>query len=269
MIRADRRETVSTALARDVHNPSGTPTIVLLHSLALDRSIWDDVVPLLPATAAVVTPDLPGHGTAPAGDPTSVESMADEVAGLLRDLDRGPVVLVGMSLGGSVAQAVAIRHAQSVSALGLVDTTAWYGEEAPAMWAARADRAMRHGLGSLAESQLGLWFTEDFRADRPEVCERLLDIFRRTGVDDYVRSCRALGAMDLRADLPRISVPTAIVVGELDGGTPPAHARALQHAIGGSVLTVIPRCGHLSAIERPHEVLAGLEPVLGSALPAS
>lgn len=259
---------MSTVLAHDIHNPCGTPTIVLLHSLALDRSIWDDVVSLLPTAAAVVTLDLPGHGTAPAGDPTSVESMADEVAGLLRDLDRGPVVLVGMSLGGSVAQAVAIRHAQSVSALGLIDTTAWYGEEAPAMWATRADRAMRHGLGSLAGSQLGLWFTEDFCADRPEVCEHLLDIFRRNSVDSYGRSCRALGAMDLRAGLARISVPTAIVVGELDGATPPAHARALQCAISGSVLTVIPRCGHLSALERPHEVLAGLEPILGSAVPA-
>jgi 3-oxoadipate enol-lactonase len=260
---------MSTALAHDVHNPAGTPTIALLHSLALDRSIWDDVVSLLPATAAVVTLDLPGHGVSPAGDPASVESMADAVAGLLRHLDRGPVVLVGMSLGGSVAQALAIRHPHAVSALGLIDTTAWYGEEAPASWATRADRAMRQGLASLAAFQLDLWFTEEFRADRPGVGEHLLAIFRRNRVDHYASACRALGAMDLRPGLARISAPTAIVVGDLDGATPPAHAQALRRAISGSVLTVIPRCGHLSALERPREVVAGLEPILGSAAPAS
>lgn len=250
-----------TPLAHDIRFPGLTPTVVLLHSLALDRSIWDGFVPLLPA-AAVVTVDLPGHGAIPAGDPSSVEAMADGVADLLKDLGRGPVVLVGMSLGGSVAQAVAIHHPELVSALGLVDTTAWYGPEAPSAWAARAEQARTKGLESLAEFQLERWFTDGFRAAHPEQGERLLAIFRSNRIDDYVSACHAFGMMDLRAGLSGIRVPTAIVVGELDGATPPAHARALHAAIAGSVLTEIPDCKHLSALERPHDVRVALDPIL-------
>lgn len=247
-------------LTHDVVAPGDGPTTVLLHSLALDRSIWREFAPLLPGT--VVTVDLPGHGSAPEGDPTTVESMADGVAALVTSLGRGPVVLVGMSLGGSVAQAMTIRHPDLVAALGLVDTTAWYGPDAPRTWAARAKQARQRGLDSLAEFQLDRWFTPAFREARPEVGEELLGIFRRNRLADYVASCTALGAMDLRADLPNIHVPTAVVVGDQDGATPPSHARALASAIATAELTVLENCKHLSALERPADVLRALTPIL-------
>jgi 3-oxoadipate enol-lactonase len=188
--------------------------------------------------------------------------MADGVAAWMTSIGTGPVTLIGMSLGGSVAQALTIRHPDLVGRLGLVDTTAWYGPGAPAAWAARASQAREKGLDSLAGFQLDRWFTDEFRQRRPEQGEALLDIFRRNRLDNYVASCTALGAMDLRDGLGKIAVPTAVVVGELDAATPPSHARALADAISGAQLTVLPACKHLSAVERPADVIAALAPIL-------
>ncbi len=239
-------------------------TVVLLHSLALDATIWPEFAARVGGNLRVLAPDLPGHGRDPQGDPSSVESMADAVVSLLDSLDTGPVILIGMSLGGSVAQAVAIRHSRLVSRLGLIDTTAWYGPDAPAAWGARAEQAQQRGLASLAGFQLERWFTDAFRERCPELGGRLLEVFQRNDVADYTSSCRALGAMDLRDGLAGIGVPTSIVVGELDGATPPSHAERLAAGISGSVLVVLPGCKHLSALERPDAVAAALAPILAT-----
>lgn len=237
-------------------------TIVLLHSLALDRSVWGALVPDLSQRGAVVLLDLPGHGrSAPAPDAT-VESMADAVAGALRSLGREPATVIGLSLGGCVAQALTVRHPELVSALGLVDTTAWYGESAPQAWEERATKAAQDGLVSLAGFQLERWFSPDFLARRPEEGERLLKVFRSNDLDSYVATCRALGAVDLRRQIGGIAVPTAIVVGEHDMATPPTHAQAMAEAIPNASLVVLEDCRHLSAVERPEDVLAALEPIL-------
>ena len=238
-------------------------TVVLLHSLALDASIWSDFATRLRPGVAVIAPDLPGHGSSPRGNPQSVESMADDVAGLLRSLGLSEVTLIGMSLGGSVAQAVTIRHPELVGRLGLIDTTAWYGPAAPQAWSERAQQAASQGLASLAGFQLERWFTDAFRAQHPELGQQLLEIFRRNEIGSYVASCRALGAMDLRAHLGEIAVPTAIVVGELDQATPPVHAQALAAAIPGSTMTVIAGCKHLSALERPADIITALAAICG------
>jgi 3-oxoadipate enol-lactonase len=260
---------MTDTLRHDLLREGSAGTVVLLHSLAMDASIWADFAGHLGGDHTVIAPDLPGHGRSPrTAAPLTVESMADAVAALLNDLGLTGVALIGMSLGGSVAQAVTARHPGLVGRLGLVDTTAWYGPDAPAAWAARARQARDEGLASLAGFQLDRWFTEDFRASAPELCARLLDIFRRNDVDDYTASCTALGAMDLRPHLSRIEVPTAVVVGELDTATPPPHAEALAASIAGATLTVIPGCKHLSALERAPEVVAALRPVLGAAAKA-
>jgi len=246
----------------DISHEDAESTVVLLHSLALDRTIWGDFAARLGADRCVIVPDLPGHGADPQGDPTSVETMADGVAELLRANGRSGVTLIGMSLGGSVAQALTIRHPDLVDALGLIDTTGWYGPDAPTAWAQRANQAKDQGIASLAGFQLDRWFTPAFREAHPQTGQRLLEIFGRNDLSSYVASCTALGAMDLRSRLPEISVPVAIVVGELDQATPPDHAYAIASLVPQATVTVLPDCKHLSAIERPDDVIAALAGVL-------
>jgi 3-oxoadipate enol-lactonase len=249
-------------LQATVHGAQRRPTVLLLHSLALDGSVWSPVVDLLVATAAVVTLDLTGHGRSPRATALTVERMADDVAATMTAIGRSSAVVVGMSLGGSVAQALAAGYPEQVSALGLVDTTAWYGPSAQADWEGRADKARTAGMKSLRDFQLERWFTPDFVQREPGVCARLLEIFEGNDLNSYVAACRALGAMDLRDRLGSLRMPTAVVVGEQDQATPVSAAEAIADRVSQAKLTVLPHGRHLTAIEQPDAVLDALGSVL-------
>lgn len=233
--------------------------IVLVHSLAMDRSFWRPVAERLAGRAPVLTYDCRGHGQSdkPAG-PCSVDLHADDLAGLLDKLDWRTALVAGASMGGCIALAFAIRHAARVSALGLIDTTAWYGPDAPKNWEQRANAALASGLSSLTDFQVTRWFGDKFRAENPQVVKDSVDLFLRNDIAAYAQTCRMLGACDLRAGLASIKVPTAIVVGEEDYATPPAMAEAMHKAIAGSTLQVLPGARHLTPLERPDEIAAVL-----------
>lgn len=249
-------------LAHETHGAERTKSVVLLHSLGLDRRVWDPLIALLGRDRRLVVVDLRGHGESPVNAGASIEDMADDVAVTLDHLGHDRVSAVGMSMGGCVAQALAVRHPERVDALGLIDTTAWYGPTAPAAWAERAERALAGGLRSLSEFQLTRWFSAGFRAANSDLCAELLDVFAANDPGSYAASCRAMGAVDLREGVRRIDVPTTVVVGELDEATPPAHAKDLHSRIRGSTLHIVPGSKHLTPYERPAEVADRLEPIL-------
>lgn len=246
-------------LVHDRHDGGGDGTIVLLHSLAMDRHVWDGLVPHLTDRFDVVTVDLPNHGGSGTLEDTTIEGMAEAIAPLVREHAAEGAVVVGLSLGGCVAQAFAIAHPELTVGLGLVDTTCWYGETAPEDWAGRARKAAEEGFDSLADFQLERWFSPGFKERHPEIGERLLEVFRANDVDRYVATCHAMGAMDLRDRLPGIDAPTSILVGALDPATPPADAEMMRTLIGDAGLHVMPNCSHLSPVERPDLVARLLE----------
>lgn len=247
----------AAVLPHDVHGSGSGRPVVLLHSLALDRHVWDELAPILADGRRVYAVDLRGHGAGPKDDDFTVEDMATDVARTIEHLDLNDVALVGMSMGGCVAQSVAIHHPDRIGALALLDTTAWYGPDARATWESRAQKALTDGLGSLRGFQLDRWFGERFRAEHPEAGTSLLDTFVANDLPSYAAACRALGGFDARDQLSRIDVPTMVIVGEHDPATSPDHARALHDAIAGSQLHVITGAKHLTAVECSDEV-AGL-----------
>lgn len=253
----------SACVSGQVHEGADDHTIALLHSLALDRSIWDRHVPELTEHATVVTCDLPGHGRSCAVEAITVEEMADEVARFLGDLALGPVVVAGLSLGGCVAQALTVRHPDLVKGVVLVDTTAWYGPDAREKWDGRAEKAAQDGLDSLAGFQLARWFSPGFNERNSEVGESLLSVFRANELSSYQAACRALGAVDLRDDVASIAVPAAVLVGELDPATSPDMARDLATRIPDATLRIIDGCSHLSPVERPDAFVEAVVAVLG------
>jgi 3-oxoadipate enol-lactonase len=230
----------------------------------MDRSFWRPVAERLAGKAPVLTYDCRGHGQSdkPPGA-YSIELHADDLAGLLDTLDWRNALVAGASMGGCIALAFAIRHAARVSALGLIDTTAWYGPDAPKNWEQRANAALASGLSSLTDFQVTRWFGDKFRAENPQVVKDSVDLFLRNDIAAYAQTCRMLGACDLRAGLSSITVPTAIVVGEEDYATPPAMAQAMHDAIAGSTLKVLPGVRHLTPLERPDEIAAMIEELRG------
>src|SRR4051794_29735813 len=139
------------------------PRIALIHSLALDRSVWDGVVPLLAPQADVVTYDCRGHGQS--GRPKMMytpQLFADDLAALFDHLHWRDAVVAGCSMGGCVAQAFGARYPDRTQALALIDTTAWYGPTAPADWRERAATAAAKGLAALSGFQATRWVSDAF-----------------------------------------------------------------------------------------------------------
>lgn len=238
---------------------SGPGRVALTHSLAMDGAFWRPVAERLAAVATVLVWDCRGHGRSdkPAG-PYDVELFADDLASVFAAVGWSSAVVGGASMGGCVTLAFAGRHPDLVQGLGLFDTTAWYGPDAPAQWAERAEKGVSEGLRSLVGFQQTRWFGDAFRAENPDVVSESVAVFVKNDVRAYAESCRMLGAADLRAVLPTIAVPTRIVVGEEDYATPPAMAEALHAGIAGSTLTVIPGGRHLTPLEVPDVIASEL-----------
>jgi 3-oxoadipate enol-lactonase len=244
-----------------IGNPQSAKRAVLIHSLAMDRHFWRPVAERM--DAAVLVYDCTGHGEShkPAG-PYSVEGFGDDLAEILDELGWDAALVAGASMGGCVALAFVLKYAKRVSALGLVDTTAWYGPEAPRQWEERAQKALDSGLRALVDFQLTRWFSDGFRASHPEVVSQSVATFLRNDPRAYAASCRMLGAADLRRALPGIRVPTAVLVGEEDYATPIDMAQTLHEGIRGSTLTVLKKARHLTPIEKPAEIAVELEKLL-------
>jgi 3-oxoadipate enol-lactonase len=237
--------------------------ILLLHSLAMDGNFWQRVADLLADDAAILAIDCRGHGQSdkPAG-PYTVEQFAEDAHDVCQALDFGKVLVAGASMGGCVALQYAASFPASTRALGLIDTTAWYGPTAPADWRARADKAVANGMPSLVEFQTTRWFSDGFRNANPDLVEKSVATFLRNDTKEFAASCMMLGTFDGRSQMARIQVPTAVVVGEEDYAAPVAMAEALHHGIAGSSLLVIPKARHLTPLETPEIVVEELRRLL-------
>lgn len=244
-----------------VGNPANPRRAVMIHSLAMDRSFWRPVAERM--DCAVLLYDCTGHGESakPAG-PCTVEGFADDLARLLDSVGWQRALIAGASMGGCVALAFAAKHPARAAALGLVDTTAWYGPEAPRQWEERAQKALNGGLQALVDFQVTRWFGDAFRAAHPEVVSQCVATFLENDVNACAASCRMLGAADLRQSLAGLRVPTAVLVGEEDYATPVAMAEALHQGIAGSTLTMLKNARHLTPLERPDEVAVELRRLL-------
>jgi 3-oxoadipate enol-lactonase len=248
-----------TTLHYSVVGNGNGPRMALVHSLAMDGTFWNPVVARLKGAAQILTYDCRGHGASdkPAG-PYSIDLFADDLSDLLDAAGWKTAIVAGASMGGSVALGFAAKYPARTTGLGLFDTTAWYGANAPSSWEERAAKAKTEGLSGLVGFQKTRWFGDAFREQHPEIVDASVATFLANDVDAYAETCRMLGNFDLRGSLEEITVPTVIAVGEEDYATPPAMANDLHTAIGQSTLTILRPGRHLTPLERPDEIAAQL-----------
>jgi 3-oxoadipate enol-lactonase len=239
------------------------PRLALIHSLALDRSVWDGVVGIIGQEAELLTYDCRGHGRSDRrATAFTADLFARDLGELLHHVGWQSAAVGGCSMGGCVAMAFAGVHPERVTGLALIDTTAWYGPDGPKQFRARAEAARTDGMTGLVEFQVARWFSAAFVGRHPDVMTRVIRIFVANDFDCYAQSCALLGDADLRRHLPTFRMPVSIVVGEEDQATPPAMAHELHSAIPQSTLTVIPAAKHLTPIECPDRISAALLGVL-------
>jgi 3-oxoadipate enol-lactonase len=235
--------------------------IVLLHPFPMDASFWGPMWRALDADAAAITPEFPGFGGAPATVDASLDGFADETAEAIRTEGSGPAIAVGVSMGGYVAQSLAVRHPDVVAGLVLANTRA-DADDADGRRArdSAVDAIRIDGLDAYLAGLIPRLLSPDADVD---VWQRVEAIASR---QDPEAVCSALEALrdrpDRTGDLARITVPTRVVVGADDAITPRAAADALTAAIADAEQRVLERCGHLSAIERPDAFAAVVRDLL-------
>ncbi len=227
-------------------------TVVMAHALGCDHHMWDTLANALAADCRVVTFDQRGHGLsdAPPG-PCSTADLADDAARLIEHLGHGPVVFMGLSLGGMVGQELALRHPGQVKALVLANTTSGYPAEAQAGWAQRIAAIEAGGLESVVDAALQRWFHPGFHAAHPATVARWRRRVVSTDPQGYVACCHAVAGVNTTERLGRIAVPTLVIAGALDLGTPVAMAETLARGVPGAQLVVLPEASHLSVLEQP------------------
>lgn len=226
--------------------------VVLLHPLALSGSVWGEFADRLSADADVIAPDARGHGNSPwDGLAFSIDDLADDLRRLLDALDIAEAHLAGLSMGGSTAVTFAGRHPDRVRSLFLADTTAWYGPDAPTKWAERAANAVNTPREQQLTFQLDRWFTEHFRRRGESAVDRVVDAFLATDGAAHGEACRALGGLDARPLLEKITAPTLVLTGVEDYATPPAMGAAIADHVKTGRAEVLPGLRHLSLIEKP------------------
>lgn len=228
--------------------------VVLVHAIGCDHHMWEELARALAPDYRVIRVDVRGHGGSPVPRrPYSLEALADDVAHVLDGLGIRKAHWVGLSLGGMIGQAFAIRHAGLLGKLVIANSTSSYGPEGRKMWEARARMVEDGGVTAIREMVAARYFSDDFRATQPAVVEGVMRQFVQTPKAGYLGCCDAIAALDFSKDLGRITVPTLVIAGGADAGTPPAMSEAIARDIPGAKLAVIPGAAHLSAVEKPAE----------------
>ncbi|MBF0688789.1 MAG: alpha/beta fold hydrolase [Cellulomonas sp.] len=240
-----------------------TTPIVLLHAFPLDHRMWDDVAADLGRTHRVLAPDLPVPVGEPLPDP-SLEDAADHVAAVIRGAGDGPAVVAGLSMGGYVALALLERHPELVAGLALVDTKSTADTpEAAARRRSVADEVQAAGTVDPVRGMPDVLLGETTRSARPEVVER---VTAWIGEQDPARVAWAQRAMAARPDrtdvLADFRGPVVVVVGDEDEVTGADSAEHMAAAVDQALLVVVPRVGHLSAVEDPAAVRTALAELL-------
>jgi 3-oxoadipate enol-lactonase len=228
------------------------PWLTMSHSLACNLHMWDEEAKRLSKRYKVLRYDTRGHGAsgAPAGAYT-LELLADDLHGLLQALGVKSTHFVGLSMGGMIGQAYALKYPGMFASLALCDTTSRYPAEAAGLWVERIKTVETQGMEPLVESTLARWFTAPFRQTHPEVVQKVAAMIRTTPVPGYVGCSHAIPKINLTARLKEIRCPALVIVGKDDPGTPVAMAEDIHQALPGSELVIIPSAAHLSNLEQP------------------
>jgi len=241
-----------TQCAYRVYGDPHAEPVVLLHAIATDSQLWAPQLPFWSIAFKVITIDLPGHGQSPEVDgQPSLADYAGHVAAILDELEIVSASLVGLSFGGMVAQAFALRFPDRTRSLVLAHTSAHTKAAVRGIWDGRIQQFEQDGLIAQIPATLERWFTRSFTMASPLTLEWLAEMIQRTTDQGYVAAIRAIQNLDHLDRLPEIMAPTLVLAGEADSAVPPAVAALIADKLPRGRLVVLDNAAHLGNIEQP------------------
>lgn len=238
-----------------IDGPPGAPVLLLLHSLGTSSDIWDGMISQLSSAFRVIRPDMRGHGLSDVSKgPYSIDQLANDAFSILKALSVQKAYIGGVSIGGLIAQKMALLEPERVLRLFLIDTASVFPSSAS--WLERAHDVRLHGLKRMADDVLNRWITTP-GLKTPEA-KGLRQIFLRTDPEGYASACEALSSCDLTQELHGITVPTLVIVGEQDTATPVSVARKLRESLPDGQLKIVPQASHIPTMEQPKAITTAM-----------
>lgn len=231
--------------------PESVPAVMLSNSLGSTLEMWEPQMASLTERYRVLRYDNRGHGQSgvPEG-PYTLERIAEDARELIAELDLGPVLWCGLSLGGMVGMWLAANAPHVLKRAVLANTSALLGP--PELWDQRIALLESEGSEALAATVVQRWLTARYAADNPQTAQMLRAMIARTPPHGYAGAAAAVRDMDLRDSLSRIAVPVLVIAGTEDPATPPAMAEEIVGAVAGARCALL-EAAHLSNIERADE----------------
>ena len=248
---------------RPARNGHARQTVVLSHALGCDLTMWDRLANVLAAEFDVVCYDHRGHGASDA--PAQMYTMADlsdDAARLIKELDCGPVIWIGLSMGGMVGQELAIRYPELISKLVIANSTSAYPDAVREVWQQRIATVQANGIEVIADAVMERYFHAGFRAERPATVASFRRRLVTTDPEGYVGCCNAVGTVNTTARLPQVKVPTLVIAGELDQGAPVSMSETMVAQIPGAKLAVLADASHLAVAEQPQAFIETVQQFL-------
>ncbi|AVZ39015.1 MULTISPECIES: 3-oxoadipate enol-lactonase [unclassified Dietzia] len=237
--------------------PENAPVVVLLGSLGSDRSMWNAQVRDLARDHTVIAVDHRGHGGSDViPGPCTIADLAGDVLALLDTLGVDRFHVVGLSLGGALAQWLAVHEPTRVGSAALLCTAARFGK--PSAWVERAAAVRDGGTGAVADAVVARWITPRRARQDPALVDSVREMILATSAEGYAAACDALSGWDGRADLGRITCPTLVIAGDEDPSTPPDVVRELAAGIPGAEFLTLSPAAHVPTVEIPDRVTAVL-----------
>lgn len=231
----------------DEGDPSGPP-LILAHALGTDLRLWDDLVPRLPPGLRLIRFDLRGHGLSDAPPPPyTMGSLINDTERLLDHLAIRDAVFLGLSIGGMIAQGLAVKRLDLVRGLILSNTAARIGT--PGIWATRIDAVRQGGIAAVSDATLERWFTKPFR-DSAQIA-KWRNLLERQPAPGWIGCASAISGTDFYTTTATLTLPTLVLAGSDDGSTPPDLVRETADLIRGSRFHLIRKAGHLPHVEQP------------------
>lgn len=239
-----------------LNGPEGAPVLVLVNSLGTDARIWDDFIALMADRYRILSYDKRGHGIsdAPKGA-YSLDDHLNDLTGLLDHLGIAKIGLIGVSVGGLIAQGFALAHPDRLDALVLCDTAPKLGDAAA--WNDRIAAVREFGMEALSQSIMERWFSAALFKNDPDALAGWRNLFVHSDPEGYCGTCATLRDTDLTDRVGDIKGPVLVVCGSEDLSTPPDLVRAGAARIPGARFELIAGAGHIPSIEQP-EKLASL-----------
>lgn len=239
-----------------IDGPADGVPVVFANSLGTDLRLWDAVLTELPHIRAIRF-DKRGHGLSDLGASDldasfGIDDLADDAAALIGHLDLGPVIFVGLSIGGMIAQSVAARYPQLLRAVMLSNTAVRMGTAES--WTDRIAAIRAGGIASIADAIMQRWFAPPFHSQPQLALWRNMVI--RTSTEGYVAACHALAAADLTEAARALRLPVMVIAGDQDGASPAELVQATAALIPGAGFHIIAGAGHLPCVETPEAYAA-------------